>query len=146
MVRRYLKSTEWIQNSTSTEEMQKYEAYVAFFKKYAAEYNFDYLMLVAQGYQESLLEQNRRNPSGAVGIMQVIPKIAAAPPISITNVTEAENNIHAGAKMMRQIADTYFKDPKLDSLNKTLMVFACTTPDLHASHGSEKGRGAGPRS
>ncbi len=124
LVRRYLKNTEWIQNSTSTEEMQKFQTYVDFFKKYAAEYDFDYLMLVAQGYQESLLEQNRRNPSGAVGIMQVIPKIAAAPPISITNVDTAENNIHAGAKMMRQIADTYFNDQKLDSLNKTLMVFA----------------------
>ena len=26
--------------------------------------------------------------------------------------------------MMREIADTYFKDPQLDPLNKTLMVFA----------------------
>ena len=104
--------------------MKKFQAYVRFFQKYAAEYNFDYLMLVAQGYQESLLDQSRRNPSGAVGIMQVIPKYAAAPPISIPNVNDAENNIHAGAKMLRDIADTYFNDPKLDSLNKTLMVFA----------------------
>jgi membrane-bound lytic murein transglycosylase MltF len=81
-------------------------------------------MLVAQGYQESLLDQSRRNPSGAVGIMQVIPKIAAVPPISISDVDVAENNIHAGAKMMRHIADTYFKDPELDPLNKTLMAFA----------------------
>ncbi len=124
LVRRYLKNTQWVQNSTSTEEMRKFRMYVAYFKKYAAEYDFDYLMLVAQGYQESLLEQDRRNPSGAVGIMQVIPKIAAAPPISVPDVTVAENNIHAGAKMLRQIADTYFNDPKLDALNKTLMVFA----------------------
>jgi membrane-bound lytic murein transglycosylase MltF len=26
--------------------------------------------------------------------------------------------------MLRNIADTYFNDPKLDALNKTLMVFA----------------------
>jgi membrane-bound lytic murein transglycosylase MltF len=36
----------------------------------------------------------------------------------------AEDNIHAGAKIMRNIADTYFNDPKLDPLNKTLMTFA----------------------
>jgi membrane-bound lytic murein transglycosylase MltF len=54
----------------------------------------------------------------------VIPKYAAAPPISIPNVDDAENNIRAGAKMMRNIADTYFNDPKLDNLNKTLMAFA----------------------
>lgn len=104
--------------------MKKFQAYVGYFKRYAAEYDFDYLMLVAQGYQESLLDQRRRNPSGAVGIMQVIPKIAAAPPINISNVDVAENNIHAGAKMLREIADTYFKDPKLSPLNRTLMVFA----------------------
>jgi membrane-bound lytic murein transglycosylase MltF len=124
LLRRYLQNTKWVKDSTSTEEMKKFEAYVHFFQKYAAEYNFDYLMLVAQGYQESLLNQSRRNPSGAVGIMQVIPKLAAARPISISNVDDAEGNIHAGAKMLRNIADTYFDDAKLDALNKTLMVFA----------------------
>jgi len=124
LVRRYAQNTNWVKNSTSTEEMAKFQAYVRYFQKYAAEYNFDYLMLVAQGYQESLLDQSRRNPSGAVGIMQVIPKNAAAPPISIPNVEIAEHNIEAGAKMLRNIADTYFNDPKLDPLNKTLMVFA----------------------
>lgn len=124
LLRRYLQNTEWVKNATSTEEMKKFQAYVGYFKRYAAEYDFDYLMLVAQGYQESLLDQRRRNPSGAVGIMQVIPKIAAAPPINISNVDVAENNIHAGAKMLREIADTYFKDPKLSPLNRTLMVFA----------------------
>jgi membrane-bound lytic murein transglycosylase MltF len=122
LVRRYLQDTKWVKDSTSTEEMKKFQVYVQYFKKYAAEYNFDYLMLVAQGYQESLLDQSRRSPSGAVGIMQVIPKIAAAPPISISNVDLAENNIHAGAKMMSNIAETYFKDPQLDALNKTLMI------------------------
>jgi membrane-bound lytic murein transglycosylase MltF len=124
LVRRYAQNTKWVKNSTSTEEMAKFQAYVRYFQKYATQYNFDYLMLVAQGYQESLLDQSRKNPSGAVGIMQVIPKNAAAPPISISNVEIAEHNIEAGAKMLRNIADTYFDDPKLDPLNKTLMVFA----------------------
>ena len=104
--------------------MKKFQAYVRYFQKYATEYDFDYLMLMAQGYQESLLDQSRRNPSGAVGIMQVIPKYAAAPPINISDVHTAEGNIQAGAKMLRHIADTYFKDDNLDALNKTLMVFA----------------------
>ncbi len=124
LVRRYAQNTKWVKNSTSTEEMAKFQSYVGYFQKYAAEYNFDYLMLVAQGYQESQLDQNRKNPSGAVGIMQVIPRNAAAPPIGISNVDVAQYNIQAGAKMLRNIADTYFKDPKLDALNKTLMVFA----------------------
>lgn len=124
LLKRYLQSVKWVQDATSAEGMKKFQAYVQYFKKYAAEYDFDYLMLIAQGYQESLLDQSRRNPSGAVGIMQVIPKLAAAPPISIPNVNEAQGNIQAGAKMMRNIADTYFNDDKLDATNKTLMVFA----------------------
>ena len=54
-------------------------------------------MLAAQGYQESKLNQSQRSPVGALGIMQVQPKFAAAAPISIPNVTRADPNIHAGA-------------------------------------------------
>jgi len=124
LLRRYLQNTKWVKDSTSPQEMKKFQAYVAFFKKYADEYDFDYLMITAQAYQESQLNQSRRNPSGAVGIMQVIPKYAAASPINISNVGIAQDNIHAGVKMMRNIEDTYFKDPKIDPLNKTLFVFA----------------------
>jgi membrane-bound lytic murein transglycosylase MltF len=124
VLRRYLQNTKWVKDATSSEEMEKFHAYVRYFQKYAGEYGFDYLMLIAQGYQESLLDQNRRNPSGAVGIMQVIPKYAAAPPISISDVNTAQNNIEAGAKILHNIAETYFNDPHLDQTNKTLMVFA----------------------
>ena len=57
-----------------------------YFKTYAAQYNFDYLMITAQGYQESRLDQSRRSPMGAVGVMQVIPKYAAASPINVPDV------------------------------------------------------------
>lgn len=124
LLRRYLQNTKWVTNSTSAEEMKKFQLLVALFQKYAGEYGFDYLMLAAQGYQESLLDQGKRNPSGAVGIMQVIPKNAAASPINIPNVGTADDNIHAGAKMMRNIQETYFNDPKINPLNKTLFVFA----------------------
>lgn len=122
--RRYLQNTKWVKNATSDKDMEKFKAYVDFFKKYASQYDFDYLMLVALSYQESGLNQNRRSPVGAVGIMQVMPKYAAASPISISGVYAAEPNIHAGTKMLRMIEDTYFEDEKLDTLNKTLLTFA----------------------
>jgi membrane-bound lytic murein transglycosylase MltF len=124
LLRRYLQNTKWIKNSTSTEEMKKFQAYVEYFKKYSGEYNFDYLMIAAQGYQESLLDQNRRSPVGAVGIMQVIPKYAAANPINVRNVNQADQNILAGVRMLRNIADTYFNDPAVDQVNRTLFTFA----------------------
>ena len=124
LLRRYMQDTGWVKNSTSTEEMKKFRAYVRYFQEYAKEYDFDYLMLVAQGYQESRLNQDATNPSGAVGIMQVIPKYAEAPPISVPNVRLAKGNIEAGTKMLRNIVDTYLNDPKLDPMNKTLFAFA----------------------
>ena len=124
LLRRYLQNTKWVTNSTSAEDMKKFQANLELFQKYAGEYNFDYLMIAAQGYQESLLDQNKKNPSGAVGIMQVIPKNAAASPISIPNVATPDGNIHAGVKTLRNIEDTYFNDPKIDPVNKTLFVFA----------------------
>ncbi len=124
VLRRYLQNTKWVKNSTSGEEMKKFQANLELFQKYAGEYDFDYLMIAAQGYQESLLDQSKRNRSGAVGIMQVIPKYAAASPINVSNVGTADGNIHAGVKMLRDIDDRYFNDPKIDPLNKTLFVFA----------------------
>jgi membrane-bound lytic murein transglycosylase MltF len=78
---------------------------------YASEYDFDYLMLAAQGYQESMLDQSRKSRRGAVGI-------------SISTVADADNNIHAGSKMLHDIQKRYFDDPGLDLTNKTLMTFA----------------------
>lgn len=124
LLRRYLQNTKWVKNVATDEQMRKFHLYVDFFKKYAKEYDFDYLMLVALSYQESELNQDRKNPTGAVGIMQVIPKYAAASPINVPNVETAEPNIHAGTKMLREIADTYFKDEKIDALNRTLFTFA----------------------
>jgi membrane-bound lytic murein transglycosylase MltF len=124
VLRRYLKDTQWVKNATSKQEYDKFRALVAIFQKYAALYDFDYLMLAAQGYQESMLNQAARNPSGAVGIMQVIPKYAAATPINIPNVFNVQGNIEAGAKMLRNIADTYFNDPNIAPLDRTLFSFA----------------------
>jgi len=123
LVRRYLQNSQFVRNATSESELKKFNETVAYFKKYASEYDFDYLMIVAQGYQESLLEQSARN-GDAVGIMQVKPSTAAAPPISIPDVMATENNIHAGVKVLRDIADKYFNDPAIDPVNRLLFTFA----------------------
>jgi membrane-bound lytic murein transglycosylase MltF len=60
-------------NATGGSEMKKFEATIRLFRKYAQQYQFDYLMLAAQGYQESRLNQSARSSRGAVGIMQLTP-------------------------------------------------------------------------
>ncbi len=124
LLRRYLQNTKWVRDSISPEELRKLVAYSEVFKKYAAEYNFDYLMIAAQGYEESQLDQSKKSPAGAVGVMQVIPKLAAASPINIPDVSNADSNIHAGTKMLHHIAETYFNDLAIDPANKALLTFA----------------------
>jgi membrane-bound lytic murein transglycosylase MltF len=68
--------------------------------------------------------QDRVSPRGTVGVMQVLPQYAAANPVNIPDVRDAQNNIHAGAKMLAQITKTYFNDPGIDQVNKTLFTFA----------------------
>ena len=58
LLRRYLQNTKWVMNATSPEELKKFAALSALFERYAGQYDFDYLMIMAQGYQESLLEQS----------------------------------------------------------------------------------------
>lgn len=124
LLRRYLRNTKWVKNSTSKQEMKKFSDYVEYFKKYASEYSFDYLMIMAQGYQESLLDQQKRSRAGAVGIMQVIPKYASAAPINIPDVRKADKNILAGVRMLNNILTNYFDDPAIDQVNRTLFTFA----------------------
>lgn len=123
LMRRYLQNTKWIKNPTTAAEIKKFNENIAFFKKYSAQYSMDYLLVVAQGYQESMLNQSARN-GGAVGIMQVKPALAAAPPISVHNVTTAQNNIEAGVKMLHTIEEKYFSDPKISPMNRLLLTFA----------------------
>jgi membrane-bound lytic murein transglycosylase MltF len=103
----------------------------------AGQYDFDYLMMMAQGYQESMLEQSVRSPGGAVGIMQVMPSDAAASPISVPDVWTAEGNIHAGIKMVRTIEDQYLNDPKIGPLNKLCLRLPATMRVPTASRNSE---------
>jgi membrane-bound lytic murein transglycosylase MltF len=135
-LQRYLRNTKWVKDSASPAEMKKFQSYVDFFKQYLGQYNFDYLMIAAQAYQESQLDQNKKNPSGAVGIMQVIPKYAAAAAISVPNVSSAQNNIEAGVKMLNNISDKYFSDGTLDLSTARSSPLQAITPDRTVSSGS----------
>lgn len=118
------KDSKLILDANATRERKKYDAVVQYFRKYGSKYSFDYMMLAAQGYQESRLDQNARSRAGAIGIMQLMPATAANAPISIRNIRQAEPNIHAGAKYLRYIADNYFNFPEMDAVNKMLFSFA----------------------
>ncbi|KAB0493639.1 lytic transglycosylase F [Pseudomonas vancouverensis] len=112
-------------NATSEAEMKKFQEMVEVFTRHASTYGFDHLMLMAQGFQESQLDQKARSPRGAVGVMQMLPKTAKDPTVDIGGIDKsADKNIEAGSKYMRLLADKYLNDPQLTQMNKTLMTFA----------------------
>ncbi|HEU4688685.1 MAG TPA: transglycosylase SLT domain-containing protein, partial [Vicinamibacterales bacterium] len=120
--RRYLDSTNYAKNAAADTERKKLEAVAALFKKYGAQYNLDYLLMAAQGYQESTLDQDVKSPVGAIGVMQVMPPTGKE--LNVGDITKVDANIHAGVKYMRFMMDEYFKDEPMDNLNKGLMTFA----------------------
>ena len=121
---KYLKTTKWVKNARSDEDRKRYEAMVDLFKKYAGRYEFDYLLMAAQGYQESGLDQSKRSHVGAIGVMQVMPATARDKGVGIHDIERLESNIHAGIKYNRWIADNFFKDPGISRLNRQLFAFA----------------------
>jgi membrane-bound lytic murein transglycosylase MltF len=122
LLNKYLKSTKFVKSATSAAELKKFEDLIALFRKYGAQYNVDYLLMMAQGFQESRLDQTVKSQVGAVGVMQVMP--ATGKDLKVGDVSEIDPNINAGVKYMRFMIDTFFKDEPMNDLNKGLFAFA----------------------
>ena len=124
LLRRYLQDTKWARNAAAATEIQRFGELAKYFQKYAKQYQFDWLLLIAMGYQESGLDQSVRSRVGAVGVMQMMPKTARSPSVNIRNIHQTEPNIHACTKYLRVLVDQYFNDPAIDALNRQLFAFA----------------------
>ena len=118
----YLKSTKWVKAATSERDIGRFVEAVDLFRKYGDRYDFAYLLLMAQGYQESALNQDARSPVGAIGIMQVMPSTGQA--MQVGDIRQIEPNIHAGAKFLRGIMDEYYAHEAMTPLDRELFTFA----------------------
>ena len=121
---KYLKNTGRLRNSQSKEALADLEHFRKLFIKYGNEYSLDWMLLSAQAFQESQLKQETVSHAGAVGVMQVLPSTAKSPPISIADIRNPDNNIHAGVKYMRYLIDHFFAKEPMDSLNRHFFALA----------------------
>ena len=119
---RYLRNAKYVRNALDPDELRKYNQTVALFRKYGERYDFDALMLTAQGYQESQLDNQRRSKAGAVGVMQLLPTTGKE--MQVGDVRQLDPNIHAGTKYLRFMVDRYFADAPMDPVDKMLFAFA----------------------
>ncbi|HVO09762.1 MAG TPA: transporter substrate-binding domain-containing protein [Vicinamibacteria bacterium] len=120
--KRYLVSTSYAKRATSEAERKKFLTLVDIFRKYGDKYGVDYLLMAAQGYQESQLNQDAKSQVGAIGVMQVMP--ATGKELKVGDITQLDPNIHAGVKYMRFMIDQYYKDEPMTPLDKGLFTFA----------------------
>jgi membrane-bound lytic murein transglycosylase MltF len=124
LLKRYWQSTRWVANPLMDGDLDRFEEMASYFRKYAEQYGLDWIMVAAQGYQESGLDQSRRSRAGAVGVMQLLPSTARDKNVNIPDVENLESNIHAGVKYLRFILDRYFAGTDLTVLDQHLFAFA----------------------
>ncbi len=121
----YYKQDKIVKRAYSPSDVERFQKLVEIFRKYGGNYSFDYLMLMAQGYQESQLDQTRRSPRGAVGIMQMLPSTARDKVVGITGIDkDPDRNVEAGAKYLRHLIATYIDDQQLTPKDRQLFAFA----------------------
>ena len=107
LIKRYIGSTQFVKEARSPAEIKKFQDVVELFRKYAGQYNVDFLLMMAQGYQESRLDQKVKSKVGAVGVMQVMPTTGKE--LGVGDIRQLEPNIHAGVKYMRFMIDRYLQ-------------------------------------
>ena len=122
-LQKYLKNVKFVKNATSEAERKKFLELGTLFKKYGDQYNVDWVLMAAQGYQESAhgskCEKSRWCNRSHAGDATDRKRAECG-----GHFARLEPNIHAGIKYMRFMMDTYYKNEPMDELNKMLMTFA----------------------
>jgi membrane-bound lytic murein transglycosylase MltF len=135
VVNRYVKDPKFVKNAVGSDEVRRFNDVVGLFRKYGDKYDVDHLLMIAQGFQESGLDQNAKSQVGAIGIMQIMP--ATGKELKVGDIGQLEANVHGGVKYMRFMIDQYYAKEPMTPLNKGLFAFA--------SYNAGPGRVAGLR-
>ncbi len=122
LVNRYIRDFDWAANALADEDYGRLEELAGIFRTYGEQYGIDYLMVAAQGYQESRLRQDARSAAGAVGVMQLLPSTASDPNVGIHDISEVEPNIHAGVRYLNFLRERYFSGEGISEPDRTLLA------------------------
>jgi membrane-bound lytic murein transglycosylase MltF len=124
LLKRYLGNTQWLKNALTSKERKRYEETIEIIKRYSGQYEFDWLVIAAQAYQESGFDQGKLSKAGAVGVMQLLPSTAADKAVGIPDISTLENNVHAGVKYLNWLRQTYYTNETISPLDRVLFSFA----------------------
>ena len=90
---------------STTDKLSPYDDIV---KESVIDYHFDWRLIVSQMYQESRFNPKASNPSGATGLMQMLPRTAKE--LGVTNLHEPEQAITSGVKYLDWTRDRFSKN------------------------------------
>jgi membrane-bound lytic murein transglycosylase MltF len=144
-LKRAMQQVKQLKDPAQSADWKRFEQTIALFRRYGDRYGFDPLMLAAQGYQESGLNQQAKSHVGAIGIMQLMPATGAE--MKVGSISVAESNVHAGAKYMDQLMSRYFPDAKFSEGNRPLFAFAsynCGPANVATARREAQRRGLDP--
>jgi membrane-bound lytic murein transglycosylase MltF len=122
IVNRYVRDPKFVKSALGDDERRRFGTTIDLFRKYGEQYDIDYLLMMAQGFQESGLDQNAKSAVGAIGIMQIMP--ATGQDLKVGDIHQLEPNVHAGVKYVRFMIEQFYKNEPVTPLNKGLFAFA----------------------
>ncbi len=108
--RNVVKQESW--NTIQRDLTNRLPIYKASFKRTAQQYDIDWHLLAAIGYQESYLKPDSVSPTGVRGIMMLTNSTAKA--MGVSNRTNATQSIQGGAKYYDQMLNRYNHIPAPD--------------------------------
>ena len=88
LYRRWIADPTRVMNAIAPGEDAKFVETIGFIRRHATAYDFDPVLIAAQGYQESRLDQSERSAAGAIGIMQLMPATARDPQVGIPDIED----------------------------------------------------------
>ena len=122
LVGKYIGSNYMLKAAVSPDSMKRFEQTAQEFRKYSDKYGMDYLLMMAEGYQESGLNQQAKSSVGAIGIMQLMPDTGKD--MKVGDITQEEANVHAGVKYFSTTMKKLYGNEPMDDINKVLFTFA----------------------
>ena len=85
----------------------KVSPYDALFRKYAANVDYDWRLLAAQGFMESQFNSDVVSWAGARGIMQIMPRTATANGVSPDELVDPETSIKVASKIVASLDKSF---------------------------------------
>ncbi len=89
-------------------------------QRYADRYGFDWRLIAAQMYQESQFDPGARSPSGAFGLMQLMPRTAKG--LGFGDLQRPDSAIHAGVKYLYELRNEF--DSRVPAGERTWFALA----------------------